>query len=71
MGPFGSFLGHFLVLLFVTKYCSVLFKSLFATLADDDFNDDDDVKSCPGVKSRAMDRCFCWITTARGLNQLF
>ena len=33
--------------------------------------DDADAESCPGVKSRAMDRCFCWITTARGLNQLF
>ena len=33
--------------------------------------DDAEAESCPGVKSRAMDRCFCWITTARGLNQLF
>ena len=33
--------------------------------------DEADTESCPGVKSRAMDRCFCWITTARGLNQLF
>ena len=31
-GNFRSFLGHFLVLIFVAKYCSVLFKSLFATL---------------------------------------
>ena len=37
----------------------------------DGFNDDDDVKSCPGVKSRAMDRCFCWVSTARGSNQVF
>ena len=29
---FWATLGHFLVLLFVAKYCSVLFKSLFATL---------------------------------------
>ena len=29
---FWAILGHFLVLLFVAKYCSVLFKSLFATL---------------------------------------
>ena len=39
--------------------------------ADDDFNEDSDVKSCPGVKSRAMDRCFCWVSTARGSNQVF
>ena len=33
LGNFRSFLGHFLVLIFfVAKYCSVLFKSLFATL---------------------------------------
>ena len=29
---FRSFLGHFLVLIFVAKYASVLFKSLFVTL---------------------------------------
>ena len=23
------------------------------------------VNSCPGIKSRAMDRCFCWIAIAR------
>ena len=32
LGNFRSFLGHFLVLFFVAKYASVLFKSLFATL---------------------------------------
>ena len=50
-----------------------------ADATDDDAADNDaegdgdeaDAESCPGVKSRAMDRCFCWITTARGLNQLF
>ena len=54
---------------------------------DDDAADDDDdplkmmlvvmmltafiVKCYPGVKSRAMDRCFCWVSTARGSNQVF
>ena len=33
LGNFRSFLGHFLVLFFVAKYASVLFKSLFATLS--------------------------------------
>ena len=33
LGNFRSFLGHLLVLFFVAKYASVLFKSLFATLA--------------------------------------
>ena len=33
LGKFRSFLGHFLVLIFVAKYASVLFKSLFATLS--------------------------------------
>ena len=32
LGNFRSFLGHLLVLFFVAKYASVLFKSLFATL---------------------------------------
>ena len=32
LGNFRSFFGPFLVLIFVAKYCSVLFKSLFATL---------------------------------------
>ena len=32
LGTFRSFLGHFLVLFFVAKYASVLFKLLFATL---------------------------------------
>ena len=57
------------------------------TDADDDAAADDDdplkmmllvmmlaaviVKSYPGVKSRAMDRCFCWVSTARGSNQVF
>ena len=36
LGNFGSFwaiLGNFLVQIFLSKYASVLFKSLFATLA--------------------------------------
>ena len=32
LGNFWAILGHFLVLFFLAKYASVLFKSLFATL---------------------------------------
>ena len=35
LGNLRSFFGHFLVLFFVAKYASVLFKLLFATLCWD------------------------------------
>ena len=58
LGNFRSFLGHFLVLFFVAKYASVLFKSLFATLGkyhfgNEDCKDDqvgDDVVLCPEAR---------------------